>query len=159
MLFYLQSLVLLVARRAVGDTLENRTPTSLPFSTVERGARGAGVGDLVDSMIEGRVVLEKTKVLESRIRYQIEKLVRIADADDASKNVANGESYSFVLVRSPLTALSFTVRPLGLPTQPSKPGQQRPSLGRGRQRRGRQPQWHLQASQTGANALHRKGWR
>ncbi|KAF8127661.1 hypothetical protein EV363DRAFT_1344119 [Boletus edulis] len=31
-------------------------------------------------MIEGRVVLEKIKVLESRIKYQIEKLVRIADA-------------------------------------------------------------------------------
>ncbi|KAF8120950.1 hypothetical protein EV363DRAFT_1406709 [Boletus edulis] len=87
MLFYLQSLVLLVARRAAGDTLEDRTPASLPFSTAERDARGAGVGDLVDSMIEGRVVLEKIKVLESRIKYQIEKLVRIAD--DASKNVAD----------------------------------------------------------------------
>jgi len=87
MLFYFQSLVLLVARRAAGETLETRTPASLPFSTAERDTRGAGVGDLVDSMIEGRVVLEKIKVLESRIRYQIEKLVRIAD--DASQNVAD----------------------------------------------------------------------
>jgi len=86
-LFYLQSLVLLVARRAAGDTLENRSPVSLPFSAAERDARGSGVGDLADSMIEGRIVLEKTKVLESRIRYQIEKLVRIAD--DASKSVAD----------------------------------------------------------------------
>ncbi|KAF8439908.1 hypothetical protein L210DRAFT_3540954 [Boletus edulis BED1] len=79
MLFYLQSLVL-VARRAAGKTLEDRTPESLSFSTAERDARAwAGVGDLVDSMIEGRVVLEKIKVLESRIKYQIEKLVRIAD--------------------------------------------------------------------------------
>ena len=91
MLFYLQSLVLLVARRAAGDTLEDRTPASLPFSAADRGARGAGLGDLVDSMIEGRVVLEKIKVLESRIKYQIEKLVRITD--DGSKNVADGESY------------------------------------------------------------------
>jgi U3 small nucleolar ribonucleoprotein protein LCP5 len=95
-LFYLQSLVLLVARRAAGDTLENRSPASLPFSTTKRDARGSSVGDLVDSMIEGRVVFEKIKVLESRIRYQIEKLVRIAD--DASKNVADGESYSFALI-------------------------------------------------------------
>ncbi|KAF8127651.1 hypothetical protein EV363DRAFT_467053 [Boletus edulis] len=79
MLFYLQSLVL-VARRAAGKTLEDRTPESLSCSTAERDARAwAGVGDLVDSMIEGRVVLEKIKVLESRIKYQIEKLVRIAD--------------------------------------------------------------------------------
>lgn len=70
----------------------------MPFSTVERDARGAGVGDLVDSMIEGRVVFEKIKVLESRIRYQIEKLVRIADADDASKNAADGESSSLALI-------------------------------------------------------------
>ena len=95
-LFYLQSLVLLVARRAAGDTLENRSPASLAFSTAERDARGSGGGDLVDSMIEGRVVLEKIKVLESRIRYQIEKLVRIAD--DASKNVADGTSYSLALI-------------------------------------------------------------
>ncbi|KAF8444687.1 hypothetical protein L210DRAFT_3530555, partial [Boletus edulis BED1] len=84
MLFYLQSLVLLVARRAAGDTLENRTPASLSFSTAERDARAwAGVVDLVDSMIEGRVVL----ILENRIKYQIDKLVRIAD--DASKNVTD----------------------------------------------------------------------
>ncbi|KAF8134606.1 hypothetical protein EV363DRAFT_1397000 [Boletus edulis] len=84
MLFYLQSLVLLVARRAAGDTLENRTPASLSFSTAERDARAwAGVVDLVDSMIEGR----KIKVLENRIKYQIDKLVRIAD--DASKNVTD----------------------------------------------------------------------
>ncbi|KAF8438162.1 hypothetical protein L210DRAFT_3545572 [Boletus edulis BED1] len=88
MLFYLQSLVLLVARRAAGDTLEDRTPASLSFSTAKRDARAwAGVGDLVDSMIEGRVVLEKIKVLENRIKYQIEKLVRIAN--DASKNVTD----------------------------------------------------------------------
>ena len=80
----------------MGDTLENRTPVSLPFSTAKRDARGSGVGDLVDSMIEGRVVLEKIKVLESRIRYQIEKLVRIAD--DASKNVADGKSYSLARI-------------------------------------------------------------
>ncbi|KAF9234023.1 hypothetical protein BU15DRAFT_79477 [Melanogaster broomeanus] len=87
MLFYLQSLVLLSSRRAAGDSLQNRAPASLPFSAVDRSARGAGLGDRVDSMIEGRVVLEKVKVLESRMRYQIEKLVRIAD--DASKNVAD----------------------------------------------------------------------
>lgn len=117
MLFYLQSLVLLVARRAAGDTLENRTPPSLPFSTAERDPRGSGVGDLVDSMIEGRVVLEKIKVLESRIRYQIEKLVRIAD--QASKNVADGKSYSPAFIQCALIcALSFIQDPLAFRPNP-----------------------------------------
>ncbi|KAG6330890.1 hypothetical protein ID866_8200, partial [Astraeus odoratus] len=85
-LAYLQSLVLLSARRAVGDSMEDRTPPSQPFSTADRSIRGSKVGDLVDSMIEGRIVLEKVKVLESRMRYQIEKLVRVAE--DSSKPVA-----------------------------------------------------------------------
>ncbi|KAG2032595.1 hypothetical protein BDR03DRAFT_935906 [Suillus americanus] len=79
LLSYLQSLVLLSARRTTGDSLTERTPANSPFSTVDREARGSGAGDLVDSMIEGRVVLEKIKVLESRMRYQIEKLVRVAE--------------------------------------------------------------------------------
>ncbi|KAI6129093.1 hypothetical protein EV401DRAFT_1853075 [Pisolithus croceorrhizus] len=79
MLSYIQSLVLLCARRAVGDPMEDRTPPSNPFSTTDRDSRGSGIGDLVDSMIEGRVVLEKIRVMESRMRYQIEKLVRMAD--------------------------------------------------------------------------------
>ncbi|THG96778.1 hypothetical protein EW026_g5118 [Hermanssonia centrifuga] len=41
-------------------------------------------------MIEGRMVLEKIKVLEGRMRYQIEKLVRVAEeAPDAAQNIAN----------------------------------------------------------------------
>ncbi|KAI6038461.1 hypothetical protein EDC04DRAFT_2868454 [Pisolithus marmoratus] len=79
MLSYMQSLVLLCARRVIGDSMEDRTPPSDPFSTTDRDSRGSGIGDLIDSMIEGRVVLEKIRVMESRMRYQIEKLVRIAD--------------------------------------------------------------------------------
>ena len=45
-------------------------------------------GDLVDSMIEGRIVLEKINVLEGRMRYQIEKLVRAAE--DTSQGVVDG---------------------------------------------------------------------
>lgn len=88
LLSYLQSLVLLSARRATGDSLTERTPANSPFSTVDREARGSGAGDLVDSMIEGRVVLEKIKVLESRMRYQIEKLVRVAEEVPSGKDVA-----------------------------------------------------------------------
>ncbi|KAG1736802.1 hypothetical protein EDB19DRAFT_1637551 [Suillus lakei] len=88
LLSYLQSLVLLSARRATGDSLTERTPASSPFSTVDREARGSGVGDLVDSMIEGRIVVEKIKVLESRMQYQIEKLVRVAEEVPSGKDVA-----------------------------------------------------------------------
>jgi U3 small nucleolar ribonucleoprotein protein LCP5 len=70
----------------------NRSPASRPFRTAERDARG---GDFVDSVIKGRVVLAK-KTLHTRIRYQIEKLVRVAD--DASKNVADAKSYSLALI-------------------------------------------------------------
>ena len=38
-------------------------------------------------MVEGRVVLEKIKVLESKMKYQIEKLLRLAE-DTASGNQA-----------------------------------------------------------------------
>ncbi|KAH7914102.1 hypothetical protein BJ138DRAFT_1057814 [Hygrophoropsis aurantiaca] len=89
LLSYLQSLVLLTARKAAGDSLIQRTQPSTPFSSVDREARGDALGDLVDSMIEGRVVLEKIKVLESRMRYQIEKLVRIADEPTSNQNVTN----------------------------------------------------------------------
>ncbi|KAG1753433.1 hypothetical protein EDB19DRAFT_1669332 [Suillus lakei] len=77
-LSYLQSL----------NSLTERTPASSPFSTVDQETRGSGIGDLVDSMIEGRIVVEKIKVLESRMQYQIEKLVRVAEEVPSGKDVA-----------------------------------------------------------------------
>ncbi|KAJ8480940.1 hypothetical protein ONZ51_g6346 [Trametes cubensis] len=72
MLSYLQSLSLLTARRAIGHSLADRSPPSAPFT------------------IEARVVLEKVKVLEGRMKYQIDKLVRIAEeGDSADKNIVN----------------------------------------------------------------------
>ncbi|KAJ3868664.1 hypothetical protein EV359DRAFT_60457 [Lentinula novae-zelandiae] len=78
LLSYMQSLLLVSTRRALGHSLSIRDPPSEPFSSLERSARGAGSGDLVDQMIEGRIVLEKVKILEGRMRYQIEKLVKAA---------------------------------------------------------------------------------
>lgn len=92
MLSYIQSLTLISARRAAGDSLTERSPPALSFGAPERGARGAGAGDRVDSVIEARVVLEKIKVLEGRMRYQIEKLVRVAEeAPSSADNAVNGE--------------------------------------------------------------------
>lgn len=82
--------MLVAARRVVGDSLSERTPPSQPFGHKERDARGSHAGDLVDSMIENRIVLEKVEVLESKMRYQIEKLVRIADEPAQTKTVTEG---------------------------------------------------------------------
>ncbi|KAI0747624.1 hypothetical protein C8Q80DRAFT_1219111 [Daedaleopsis nitida] len=89
MLSYLQSLSLLVARRTVGDTLTERSPPQAAFSTKDRPARGSAAGDRVDAMVEARVVLEKVKVLEGRMKYQIDKLVRIAEEGTTEKNIVN----------------------------------------------------------------------
>lgn len=94
MLSYCQALVLLSAHRVLGHTLNDRTSSTQQstFSSAERSPRGSQAGDLVDSMIENRTVLEKVKALESKMRYQIEKLIRLAEEspDDAGKNIVNG---------------------------------------------------------------------
>ena len=45
-------------------------------------------------MIEGRVVLEKIKLLESKMRYQIEKLVQLAAEGPSDEMVINGQPSS-----------------------------------------------------------------
>ncbi|KAI9446752.1 hypothetical protein H4582DRAFT_601642 [Lactarius indigo] len=89
LLSYMQSLVLLHSHRVLGHSLTSRSPPSEPFNSPERGGRGAGAGDLVDSMVEGRIVLEKIKLLESKMRYQIQKLVQLAAEDAADDKLVN----------------------------------------------------------------------
>ncbi|KIY72811.1 hypothetical protein CYLTODRAFT_417588 [Cylindrobasidium torrendii FP15055 ss-10] len=81
LLSYIQSLLLLSCRRALGHNLSTRNPPEQPFDSLERDARGGNLGDLVDSMIEGRMALEKAGVLQERMRYQIDKLVCAAKED------------------------------------------------------------------------------
>ncbi|PFH48686.1 hypothetical protein AMATHDRAFT_5594 [Amanita thiersii Skay4041] len=89
LLSYLQSLLLVTSRRALGHSLTERTSKTeggrQAFSDVERDVRGDGAGDLVDSMVEQRVVLEKIRVLEGRMTYQIEKLVKLAREPEGQK--------------------------------------------------------------------------
>ncbi|KAF8497226.1 hypothetical protein F5888DRAFT_338849 [Russula emetica] len=89
LLSYMQSLALLHSHRVLGHSLTIRSPPPEPFNSRERGRRGADAGDLVDSMIEGRVVLEKTKLLESKMRYQIEKLIQLAAVGPSDEKVIN----------------------------------------------------------------------
>ena len=64
-----------------------------PFSSITRGVRGSDAGDLVDSMVETRVILEKIKALESRMKYQIEKLIRVAQEPPSSQlHIIDGNS-------------------------------------------------------------------
>jgi len=79
LLSYLQSLVLLSSHRILGHSLLERSPPSDPFNSAHRDPRGIEAGDFVDSAVEARAVLEKTKSLEARMRYQIQKLVRVAE--------------------------------------------------------------------------------
>ncbi|CCL98484.1 uncharacterized protein FIBRA_00482 [Fibroporia radiculosa] len=102
-LSYLQFLTLVSSRRAEGDSLVERSLPASSFSAPERGLRGSGAGDRIDVMVEARVVLEKIKVLEGRTRYEIDKLVRVAEeAPSAAQNVVNGKR---VLAKLNLMAL------------------------------------------------------
>jgi len=88
LLSYLESLVLMSAHRVLGHSLLSRDSPASGFDDPERRARGPEAGDLVDSAIEARAVLEKTKALELRLKYQIQKLVRLAeDVNVASQDV------------------------------------------------------------------------
>jgi U3 small nucleolar ribonucleoprotein protein LCP5 len=96
MLSYLHSLTLVSSRKALGHSLNERTSPKKKFTNSEREERGANAGDLVDTMIEGRVILEKVKALEGRMRYQIEKLVKAAQREqDKKTDVVDG---SFFLI-------------------------------------------------------------
>jgi len=78
----------------------------------------------VDSMVEGRVVLEKIKVLEGRMRYQIEKLVRVAEAEpsSSSQNVIDGIFSSLCFISYP-NLIPCLHRSSGLPAQSSEPNE------------------------------------
>ena len=86
MLSYLQAATLLVAHRGLGHSLVDRSPINVSFASSSRPARGDRAGDLVDYMVEGRLVLEKIKILEGRMKYQIEKLARAAIEKQDSTN-------------------------------------------------------------------------
>ncbi len=90
---YLRSLVLVSSRRLLGDSLLERSPPKLPFSDQNRDRRGSQAGDLVDAMIEGRIVLEKIDALDSKMRYQIEKLVRLADEPAQGTDATEGNKF------------------------------------------------------------------
>jgi U3 small nucleolar ribonucleoprotein protein LCP5 len=101
---YLQSLLLVASRRTIGHSLLERSPPSEAFSDPERGIRGHAAGDLVDSMIENRVVLDKIKVLEGRMRYQIEKLVKLSQEKTTTndQDTINGTSRIFIIMMAGL---------------------------------------------------------
>lgn len=90
MISYIHSLVLMTCHRTLGHSLLDRSPPSQSFASHERDARGADAGDLVDHAIEMRAIVEKTRSLEARMKYQIEKLVRLAEDTVAAEDVTQG---------------------------------------------------------------------
>jgi U3 small nucleolar ribonucleoprotein protein LCP5 len=81
MLSYLHSLTLLGAHRVLGHSLGERNPPTANFSEANRQKRGSNAGDLIDALVQDRLVLEKVKGLEGRMKYQIDKLLRMADEE------------------------------------------------------------------------------
>ena len=91
LLSYLRSLVLVSSGRALGNTLNSRSAPTQPFGKKDRDARGNQMGDVIHSMIENRTVLEKIHVLEAKMRYQIDKLVRIAEEPLQDTRLTDGK--------------------------------------------------------------------
>jgi U3 small nucleolar ribonucleoprotein protein LCP5 len=63
---------------------------------------------MVDHMVEDRLVLEKIKVLEGRMKYQIDKLVRVVTEKQSEQNSMNGKNPIFLLLPHVLTRFSST---------------------------------------------------
>jgi hypothetical protein len=57
----------------------------------------------VDAMIESRIVLEKIKPLEAKLRYQIEKLVRVAEEPESVSTVIDGRFFCSYFLHKILT--------------------------------------------------------
>lgn len=89
LLLYLESLSLITARRAIGHHLGLRSPPLQAITASDRDTRGSGAGDLVDATLECRVVLERMKALETRMRYQMDKLLRLAQEPDKREKIAD----------------------------------------------------------------------
>jgi U3 small nucleolar ribonucleoprotein protein LCP5 len=74
----------------LGHSLLDRSPPPQSFASISRHPRGSDAGDIVDSLVESRAVLEKVKTLESRMRYQIDKLVKLAQEAPNATSVMDG---------------------------------------------------------------------
>ncbi|KAF8305550.1 hypothetical protein DL93DRAFT_2089486 [Clavulina sp. PMI_390] len=95
MLSYLHSLSLMSCHRILGHSLLDRSPPLESFASSERSARGADAGDLVDHAIESRAVLEKSKAMETRMKYQIDKLVRLSEDTAAAERDVTQDPLAF----------------------------------------------------------------
>lgn len=121
MVSYIHALALSSSHRVLGNSLSERTTPNQVFSSQRRDARGADAGDIVDSLVENRAVLEKVKILETKMTYQVEKLVRIANesVQEATNVLDGGISYSLIEPRTddcclPTDPLAFGPNPQNL---------------------------------------------
>ena len=121
MLGYIHTLALLNAHRALGHSLapsDDAAPALPGFGNAEREERGTEPADLIAAAVERRLVLEKTKVLEGRMRYQIEKLVRLSEEDAGGASALNGMLAS--LFHDTLRETYAYVRSPSIPPEPSR---------------------------------------
>lgn len=75
---------------------------------------------MADHMVEDRLVLEKIKILEGRMKYQIEKLARVATEKQTAQNTLGGE---YLSTHPSLCASrpSLVHRSTFIPAEPTKP--------------------------------------
>lgn len=125
LLSYLNSLLILSSRRVIGHSLGSRSSPQEPFSVLDRSSRGRDPGDLVDAMVETRIILEKVRMLETRMRYQIEKLVRVAQEPEKRLDMVDGKRcFSFwriIALKRP-DPLAFRPNPQNLMASDQTPG-------------------------------------
>ncbi len=117
MLAYIQSLALLISHRVSGRSLLASTRPQQPFGSADREMRGTDAGDLVDALVEYRLVMEKSKTLETRMKYQIDKLVRLAEEGSKSSAVTADGRPSSILQQ---VYLRLTVDPLAFRPNPEE---------------------------------------
>jgi U3 small nucleolar ribonucleoprotein protein LCP5 len=98
----LHQLVLLLAFRLTSSTelsaptANNSTALRIPYSSSSRPARPTETDDLEDELAGELVlcqeIMEKVKGLESKVAYQVKKLVALAEAEEAKpKNGEDGD--------------------------------------------------------------------
>ncbi|KAJ3279480.1 hypothetical protein HK104_001429 [Borealophlyctis nickersoniae] len=72
---------------------------------------------VIDQLVELRIVLEKIKPLEQKLKYQIDKLVKAAATDVERAEEAGGDNASAIAAQDPL---KFKPNPMAMATKPDE---------------------------------------
>lgn len=87
---YLKKLIFFIILKVKGKSISTRTTTAstAPTSTTTTSSDSDSLQDLIWYLVKDRFVLEKTNVLKEKLKYQIDKLLKSASANNA-QNIDN----------------------------------------------------------------------